>query len=168
MVLFAKWLSLIRSDPSGELAHGLDLVSKYRGAIDRQHSRMMDAWMAKDHTTALVELHFLLIAMNRINDGLGIVARIKGGETSDHILSQEFGDYRDARNHFEHLNDRLYGSKKNAPQPIVENGTSHTPHFGLRLKEMQFYWGTKTIDISKEFFASYLNYVDCAEHLVSH
>ncbi|RUW22095.1 hypothetical protein [Mesorhizobium sp. M1E.F.Ca.ET.041.01.1.1] len=153
------WFSAaFKADPTGKLAHGIELIEKYREALYRQHGLIFDAWRAKDFTQALAQLHFFLISLDRMNDGLAMVAEKVGGAVAAFIATRNFEDYTDARNHFEHLDDRLFGTKRNAPEPITENGATRLLHYGLSGNQ-QFAWGKKRIDISDKFLAEYQRYV---------
>jgi hypothetical protein len=166
MLPFDRFAFVMNLDPTGRVHHGLELVAKYRLAVERQNRLVFDAWTQKDFPRALVELHYFLVAVDRVNDGLKLIADTLEGDVADFIRSKDFGDYRDARNHFEHLDDRPFGTKKNAPQPITENGTTRNIHYGLQAAAKRFNWGAKSIDISKEFVCDFLSYVAKAERMI--
>eukprot|EP01035_Chromulina_nebulosa_P034918 gene34918-46908_t len=145
-----------------EIEFGLRIVERYQPAVGRQHGLVLDRWKAKDHNRALAELHFMLIAMDAVYRGLKLTAGIAKGEAAAQVKSVDWAVYNDARNHFEHVDDRLYGSKKNAPEPIVDKqGNNRTIEFGLKAGPPQrFEFGTKSIDISESFLARQQEYVD--------
>lgn len=135
-MLSSEWFTpAAKADPTGELDHGIDLIEKYREALSRQHGLIFVAWGAKDFTQALAQLHFFLISLDRMNDGLKIVAKKLGGDVATFVATRDFEDHRDARNQFEHLDDRLYVSKRHAPEPITENGATRLVHYRLSGKD---------------------------------
>ncbi|PBB21647.1 hypothetical protein [Mesorhizobium sp. WSM4313] len=148
-----------KADPSGKLDHGIELIEKYREALSRQHDLIFAAWRAKDFPQALAQLHFFFISLDRMNDGLAIVAEMLGGDVAAFAATRNFEDYKDARNHFEHLDDRLFGAGRYAPEPVTEGSSTRLVHYGLSGKDKQFAWGKKRVDISDEFLAEYLAYV---------
>jgi hypothetical protein len=155
----------MEKDPSGRAPHGHELMLKYRGAIARQHGRLFEAWQAGLFTDALTELHFFLISIDRVHDGLTLAAQALGDPLAAHVATRDMSDYRDARNHFEHLDDRLFGTKRKSPRPITENGATRTVHFGLKAGRY-FEWGDKRIDLSTNFLRSYTAYLEHAENLM--
>ena len=140
--LAAKLLDL---DPAGQAFQGMGIVQRYCKVVGRQQQLIFST---RDYDIALANLHFFLIAIDRVADGLAEVGKALGGDIELLVASRNFDDYRDARNHFEHLEDRLFGTKRNAPQPITENGATRTVHFGLYPSAKQFRWGAKIVDIS--------------------
>ena len=165
-MLTGEWfVAASKADPTGKLDHGIDLIEKYREALSREHGLIFAAWRAKDFIQALAQLHFFLISLDRMNDGLTIVAERLGGDVAKFVATINFEDYKDARNHFEHLDDRLFGTKRNAPESITEGDVTRRVHYGLSGKDQQFAWGKKSVDISEKFLAMYLGYVAKAHEL---
>ncbi|PBB27583.1 hypothetical protein CK228_01890 [Mesorhizobium sp. WSM4312] len=141
----------MRKDHTGQLHNGIVLVERYLDAAVRQHALMMEAWQAKQPRRALVELHFFLISVDRVKDGIALAAKVLGNKMANHLSALDLTFYKQARDHFEHIDDRLYLSRKNAPKPIEENGFVRTIHFGLSSKDMTFRWSDQRIDISGQF-----------------
>ena len=160
------WFLLIKRDPTGRAAHALELVRKYRGSVRSQHKLIFERWGARDFHSDLLHTHYLLIGIDRTQDGLELASAALGGTLSDFLPNVDLSDYRDARNHFEHLEDRLFGTKRNAPQSITEGGATRTVHFGLKANPPRFEWGSRQIDISEQFVSMYENYVEAAEALI--
>jgi hypothetical protein len=152
------------ADPTGSLSHGIELVRKYRSALIRQHGLIFAAWRRKEFERTVIETHFFLVALDRMNDGLALISKALGGAVKTAVDAKNFGEYRDARNHFEHLDDRLFGTKRNTPATLTENGATRTIHFGL-YKDQTFGWGAKRIDISGAFLSDFLGYADAIVEL---
>jgi hypothetical protein len=142
-----------------ELEFGLRIVDRYQPTVARQHSLMMEQWRSKDHNRALAELHFMLIAMDAVWRGLRLLAKHTGGNLDARLKSIDWSGYNDAPNHFELLDDRLYGNKKNAPKPVTES--TRTIEFGLKGGPPQrFEFGDRSIDVSADFLAKQQKFVD--------
>ncbi|MFA1623675.1 hypothetical protein ACDY96_12850 [Rhizobium mongolense] len=120
----------------------------------------MSHWRAGEHDAAMVELHFFLTAACRIVAFMKMAAEHMGGEAKAHIDSRDSSMMKRARDHFEHIEDRLYGTGKNRPRPITEGGATHTVHFGLRAADQHFTFGDKALDVSPTFLAEFLSFVD--------
>ncbi|WP_349434293.1 hypothetical protein [Pararhizobium sp. A13] len=147
-------------DPSGAVADAFRWVPRYRVATKQRHAAFMSHWSAGEHDAALVELHFFLTAACRIVAFMKMASDRMGGEVKSHVESRDFISMKDARNHFEHIEDRLYGSGKNRPLPITDGGAVHTVHFGLRGADQRFLFGDKALDVSPTFLAEFLSFVD--------
>lgn len=158
--LLRRFSGFQKVDPSGAAGVVSRWVPRYRTASERRHAAFMAHWRAKDHDAALVELHFFLTAACRIVAFMKMAADRMGGEVRSHVDSRDYSLMKDARNHFEHLEDRLYGSGKNRPLPITEGGATRTVHFGLRAADQHFTFGDKALDVSPTFLAEFLSFVD--------
>ena len=141
------------------------IALRYRAFVARQHASLLDAWTSKDYPRALVELHFALTALNRTCDGLYLADQGLCGLISGHLATVDWALHRDAQNHFEHIDDRIYGSRRNAPHPIDELGAIQTIHFGLR-ESMEFVWSNHRIDVSTEMVKRFDSYVETAINMV--
>lgn len=148
----------LTADPTGQLHDGLGLVNKYLEAAQRQHALIFDAWRQKRYERALVELHFFLIAVDRVKDGIALASKTLDAEMAGHLAALDLSGYKRARDHFEHIEDRLYGSRKNALKKIQENGSERTIHYGLSAKDKTFRWSDQTIDISDAFLERFLSW----------
>ncbi|MCA1493671.1 hypothetical protein I6F11_22445 [Ensifer sp. NBAIM29] len=115
----------------------------------------------------MVELHFFLTAACRIVAFMKLAAERMGGEVKSHIDSGDFSMMKKARDHFEHIDDRLYVTGKNRPRPITEGGAPRTVHFGLRAADQHFMFGDKALDVSPTFLAEFLSFVDRFLELVN-
>ncbi len=89
---------------------------------------------------------------------------------ASYVSGLNYGSYNDARNHFEHLEDRVYGTRKNAPVAISENGASRTVHVGLNPSDQTFNFSDRKIDISQRlvdrFFADIDGFCQKANEIV--
>ncbi|WP_189402118.1 hypothetical protein, partial [Mesorhizobium sp. M2E.F.Ca.ET.154.01.1.1] len=119
-----KLFAYLTADPTGQLHDGLGLVDKYLEAVERQHALIFDAWRQKRYKRALVELHFFLIAIDRVKDGIVLASNVLGAEMVRHVGTLDLSGYKRARDHFEHIEDRLYGSRKNALKRSKKLGTN--------------------------------------------
>ncbi|AZO15451.1 hypothetical protein EJ069_12405 [Mesorhizobium sp. M2A.F.Ca.ET.043.05.1.1] len=151
-------LAYLTADPTGQLHDGLGLVDRYLEAVERQHALMFDAWRQKRYKRALVELHFFLIAIDRVKDGIVLASNVLGTEMASHVGALDLSAYKRARDHFEHIEDRLYGSRKNALKKIEEAGNERTIHYGLSAEDKSFRWSDQKIDVSEEFLSSFLSW----------
>lgn len=148
-------------DRTGKLFASLELVEKYKPFIPVQHSRLMAAWREKRHSGALVELHFMLIATMRVRDGFRLAAPIVPG-LGDHLGTIDLAPYKRARDHFEHIDDRLYGSRRGALKAI----DGRTRHYGLLAASVEFGWSDEKIDISDGFLTTIITYFDEADAII--
>ncbi|PBB79127.1 hypothetical protein CK218_20145 [Mesorhizobium sp. WSM3879] len=73
-----KLFAHLTADPTGQLHDGLRLVDKYLEAVQRQHALIFEAWRQKRYERALVELHFFLIAIDRVKDGIVLASSALG------------------------------------------------------------------------------------------
>ncbi|WP_085034896.1 hypothetical protein [Ensifer aridi] len=158
--LLRRFAALQAIDPSGAVADASRWVARYRGATEQRHAAFMSHWRAGEHDAALVELHFCLTAACRIVAFMKVAADRMGGEAKSHVDSRDFSLMKDARNHFEHIEDRLYGSEKNRPLAITESGVTRTVHLGLRGSDQHFTFGDKALDVSPAFVTEFLSFVD--------
>ena len=143
-----------------EVALCAEWIARYREAAVKQHNRFFQAWQKKEHEIALVELHFFLNCLVCILDFMRIIGNSIGDEVKAYVDSDTFPDHRDARNHFEHIEDRLYGSKRNAPKEVFDEANPRTIHFGLKGSEQTFQFGDQSIDVSKAFLKKFLEFID--------
>ncbi|PBB35351.1 hypothetical protein [Mesorhizobium sp. WSM3868] len=153
-----KLFAHLTADPTGQLHDGLRLVDKYLEAVQRQHALIFEAWRQKRYERALVELHFFLIAIDRVKDGIVLASSALGTEMADHWGAWDLSGYKRARDHFEHIEDRLYGSRKNALKRNQEYGTERTIHYGLSAGDKSFRWSDQKIDISEGFLTRFLSW----------
>ncbi|OCP03940.1 MULTISPECIES: hypothetical protein [unclassified Ensifer] len=130
-----RFAGLLAVDPSGAVAEAVRWIPRYRPAVEQRHAAIMSHWMAGEHDAALVELHFCMTAASRIVAFINVTAKHIEGEVKTHVSSRDFCLLVDARNHFEHAEDRLYGSGRNRPQPITEGGVARTVHFSISHSE---------------------------------
>ena len=144
----------------------LKWIKRYNEAAKRQHTLFFEAWEANEHELALTELHFCLTSVCFVLRAMEKVGDMMGGEVAAYIGKENFEDYFDARNHFEHIEDRLHGSQRNRPQPISENGHTRTIHFGLDASNMTFQFGEKSIDVSDRLLSKFAEFIDELEPLV--
>lgn len=165
--LLRRFSGFVTVDPTGAAADVSRWVPRYRTAAERRHAAFMSHWSAKEHDAALVELHFFLTAACRIAAFMKMAADRMGGEVKSHVDSRDFSLMKDARNHFEHIEDRLYGSKKNYLLPTTEGGGTRTVHFGLRGSDQHFTFGNKALDVSTTFLTDFLSFVDRFQELVN-
>ncbi|MCK3776686.1 hypothetical protein MZK49_08065 [Ensifer sesbaniae] len=157
---FWRFAALQTVDPSGAVADAERWIPRYRPATAERHAAFMDRWSAGEHDAALVELHFFLTAACRIVAFMKMAADRMGGEVKSHVDSRDFILMKDARNHFEHIEDRLYGSGKNRPLPTTEGGATRTVHFGFRAADQHFLFGDEALDVSPTFLHEFLSFVD--------
>ena len=108
----------------------------------------------------------MLIAVDRVRDGLSLAAAVVGEDLQRYLGSRDFGAYQDARNHFEHIDDRVHISKRNAPKPTLKDGVMRTVHYGLDAETQEFVFGDRRIDISRRFVDEFENYVGLAKGIV--
>lgn len=146
----------LTADPTGQLYEGLGLVEKYLEAVERQHALILDAWRQKRHERALVELHFFLIAIDRVKDGFVLACHVLGADMASYMEGLDLSGYKRARDHFEHIEDKLYGSRRNALKKIEEAGNERTIHYGLSGGDKSFRWSNEKIDISEGFLNKFL------------
>jgi hypothetical protein len=145
----------------------LRTIGRYQPAVARQHGLVTEQWKLRDHSRALVELHFMLIAMDSVWRGLNLLAKAVHGPFEGAVLRVDWSGYNDARNYFEHADDRIHGTRRNAPESTVEGGGSHTVEYSLKKgPPPKFTYGMKSIDISEDFLANYTRYVDGAMGLL--
>ncbi|PIR00082.1 MAG: hypothetical protein COV66_08260 [Nitrospinae bacterium CG11_big_fil_rev_8_21_14_0_20_45_15] len=137
-------------------------ILRYRNSAELQHSRFIQAWRQSNYPQVLIELHFLLVSINLVCNNMKVLSRLIGGDAITHEGSIDYSLYRDARNHFEHLDDRLFGSKRNAPEPVFDGANPRTIHYGLNVRggKRIFSFGAKEIDVSEKFIKDFLEYVD--------
>jgi len=153
-------VSLLSIDPTGAVFDGVGWIARYREAAMRQHALFIDAWRQKNHERALVELHFFLISICIVLSGMSLIGDALGDEIDTYVASKSYEDYRDARNHFEHIDDRLYGTGRNAPDPVYDSANPRTIHFGLVGSPPTFRFGAESIDVSDNFLAEFIGFVE--------
>ncbi|MBP2238777.1 hypothetical protein J2Z31_005318 [Sinorhizobium kostiense] len=147
-------------DPTGAVADALRWIPRYRAATEQRHAAFMSRWSAGEIDSALVELHFFLTAACRIVAFMKMAADRLGGEAKSHVDSCDFKVMKKARNHFEHIDDQLYGTGKNRPRPITEDGVTRTVHFGLRAADQHMTFGDEALDVSCTYLTVFLSFVD--------
>lgn len=152
--------------------HCMGLIDSYRAASIQQHPRIFYAWGNKDYKQALCELHFYLIAINRVLYAWRMSATsIENEELKTFVANANslLENYKDARDHFEHSEDRMHGSGRNAPEPIIgENGNPRTIGFGLEGPEEEavFKFGKKSISINSEFLSVFIGLCNEFEEMI--
>lgn len=159
-------LNLLTIDPTGAVFDGAGWIAKYREAALRQHALFFDAWVKGDHERALVELHFLLTSVCGVLRNMKLIGTVLGKDINTYVNGQNYEDYWDARHHFEHIEDRVHGSRRNAPQPVFDGANSRTIHFGLDGSRQVFRFGAKSIDVSDGFLDEFIGFVDGLEPLL--
>src|SRR5262245_50108980 len=100
-------------DPSGAVADAVRWIPRYRPAVEQRHAAFVAHWRAGQADAALVELHFCLTAACRVVAFMKMAAERLGGEAKSYGDAQDFSMIKRARDHFEHIDDRLYGTRKN-------------------------------------------------------
>lgn len=155
-----RFAGLVTVDPSGAVADAVKWIPRYRPAAEQRHAAFMAHWRAGEFDSALVELHFCLTAACRIVAFIKMAAERIGGEAKSYVEARDFSMMKKARDHFEHIDDRLYGTGKNRPRPIAEGGGARIVHFGLRAADQHLTFGDKALDASSTFLAEFLSFVD--------
>lgn len=153
-------------DPTGKVGDGMKMVERYLPFVGRQQDFAFQAWRAKRHEEALIELHFMLVAIDRVRDGLTLADVVIGSDLTEHLASRDYRVYQDARNHFEHIDDRVHLSKRNAPRPTLRDGVMRTVHYGLDAETEHFVFGDQRVDISRRTIVDFEAYVAVAKGIV--
>jgi hypothetical protein len=153
---------LMRLDGNGSVVFAAEQISRYRRAAIRQHGRYFDENIGPED--ALVELHFLFSSIHRIQDSFKIIYKYIGNEGRNYCDLIPFSIYEEARHHFEHIDDRVYGEKsgdrKRAPKSVSEGDGDRIVHFGMRKKRTVFYWSDLSIDLSSDSFLKLIESID--------
>jgi hypothetical protein len=145
-------------DQTGASAGALKWMPRYRKLAVRQHEFFMSAWREKCYADALVELHLFITCVDRALEWMIRSAKAIGSPITDLMNSLDVSDLQDARNHFEHLDDRLFGSKMNAPKPVQEAGAgAHIIHVGLRAADQHLFYGDRDVDVSENFLRAFVS-----------
>lgn len=155
----ASSIPIFSIDPSGRVQHGMAYAYQYLPAVRRQRTLVTESLANKHLERALVELHFMLIAVDRIKDGLQLAAQGLGEGLTLHFQSLDLAAHKRARDHFEHIEDRLFGTKKNTPKHVVDGDATKLIHYGFTDGSSSefswggefFRWSDQQIDVSSNF-----------------
>jgi len=164
--ILRRLLGFSTADPTGVADQVSRWVPRYREAAAKRHGEFISAWKSGYPDQALVELHFFLISVSRIVAFMKMAADRLGGDVKAHVDSRDFAPQKQARDHFEHIEDRLYGGQRSRVLPITEGGSERTVHFGLRSTDQHFTFSDKAIDTSENFLRDFLSFVTRFEALV--
>ena len=126
-------------------------LARYRSAMALQQARFWSAWQDRRSEEALVELHFFVISVCTVYDAILIAGDAVGEPASKLVAAakRDFAPYRETRNHFEHIDDRFFSSQINTSNPVTEDGSTRTVHFGLHAASQTFRFGDKAIDLGE-------------------
>jgi hypothetical protein len=157
--LLQRFVGFSVADPSGAAQTASEWIPRYREAAVRQHAAFIATWKRKDYTGALVELHFFLTAACKVIAFMRVAADRFGGDVKAHFDNRDFTGIKQARDHFEHIEDRLYGSKKNRLKSIKDKEGERTIHFGLRSADQHLTFSDRDVDVSEKFATEFDQFI---------
>lgn len=134
-----------------DIHHAWRTIESYVNAIPVQHGRVFEAWRMGDFHALKFETHFLLTAICVIDRQ---IIQMRPVTERLGLTKVETQPYVDARNHFEHLEDRLFGNSKRArnhrpKRTQADGGNLKTVHYGFDPNGPSLKFGDRSVEISK-------------------